>query len=157
MAKKPSSSDRRIINKKARHDFHILETVEAGIVLTGSEVKSLRDGHAQLNEAFVRINGFEPVLYGAQIDRYAPATEHNHDPKRSRRLLLHRRELLKLEPQLAQKGVTIIPLSIYFNQRGLAKVELGLAVGKKAFDKRQSLKKREHEREMQRAVSRRGR
>ncbi len=156
MAKKPPAP-RRIINKKARHEYHILETLEAGIVLTGSEVKSIREGHAHINEAFVRINGFDAVLCGAQIDRYAPATELNHEPKRNRRLLLHRREVSKLAPQLAQKGTTLVPISIYFNDRGLAKVELGLAVGKKAFDKRQDLKKREHQREMQRAVSRRAR
>jgi len=157
MPKKASSPQRRIVNKKARHNYHILETAEAGIVLTGSEVKSLRAGQAQISDAFVRINGFEVTLYGAQIERYPAATVHNHEPLRTRRLLLHRREVRKLVPQLAKPGMTLIPTAIYFNDRGLAKVELGLAIGKKHYDKREDLKKREHQREMDRAVSRRRR
>jgi SsrA-binding protein len=158
MAKKPSpSNDRRILNKKARHNFHILQTVEAGIVLTGSEVKSLRAGAAQLTDAFVRINDTEATLYNFQIDRYPAATDRNHEPLRSRRLLLHRRELAKLRPQADQKGMTLIPLSVYFNSRGLAKVELALATGKKEFDKREDLRKRTHQREMDRAMTRRSR
>lgn len=154
MSKKPADSQRRIVNRKARHDYHILQTVEAGISLTGSEVKSLRAGQAQLTDAFVRLNGYEATLYNSQIDRYPPATDRNHEPKRNRRLLLHRGEIRKLEAELAQKGVTLIPLTIFFNERGLAKVELGVAIGKKQYDKRQDLKKREHQREMDRAVRR---
>lgn len=155
MPKKPPDNQRRIVNKKARHDYHILATLEAGIVLTGSEVKSLRAGQAQLTDSFVRIDDGQLTLVGAQIDRYPPATDRNHDPQRKRRLLLHRREIHKLQAQLAAKGTTLVPLSIYFNDRGLAKVELGVAVGKKTFDKREDLKKRDHQREIDRAMRRR--
>ncbi len=157
MAKKPPETHRRILNKKARYNYHILQTVEAGIVLTGTEVKSLRAGQAQLTDAFARIRGYEASLYGLQIDRYAPADQLNHEPLRTRRLLLHRRELLKLSLQLHQAGTTLIPLSIYFSPRGLAKVELGLAIGKKHYDKRQELRKKDHLREMKRATFRRDR
>jgi SsrA-binding protein len=155
MSKKPPENQRRIINKKARHDYHILATLEAGIALTGSEVKSLRAGQAQLTDSFVRIDDTQVTLIGAQIDRYPPATDRNHDPQRKRRLLLHKREILKLQSQLAAKGTTLVPLTIFFNDRGLAKVELGVAVGKKTFDKRQDLKKREHQRDIDRAMRRR--
>lgn len=156
MAKKPSTpNERRIVNRKARHDYHILQTVEAGIVLTGSEVKSLRAGAAQLTDSFVRINDSEATIYNFQIDRYAPATDRNHEPLRARRLLLHRRELAKLRPQAEQKGITLIPLTVYFNARGIAKVELALATGKKDFDKRQDIRKRDHLREIDRASTRR--
>jgi len=155
MAKKPSKEQTRIINKKARHDYLILKKYEAGIVLTGSEVKSLRQGNAQISEAFVRINDYKATLYGCQIDRYPPATNRNHDPQRNRRLLLHKREINKILPQISQSGVTLVPLSIFFNSRGLAKVELGIATGKKKYDKRQEMRKRDHRREMDRAVSRR--
>jgi SsrA-binding protein len=158
MAKKPSPRhERRIVNKKARHDYHILQTVEAGIVLTGSEVKSLRAGAAQLTDAFVRINDSDATLYNLQIDRYPPATDRNHEPLRARRLLLHRSEIAKLRPQVDQKGVTLIPLTIYFNARGIAKVELAVATGKKEFDKRQDLRKRTDQREINRAMTRRQR
>ncbi len=155
MSKDPSDNQRRIINKKARHDYHILATLEAGIALVGSEVKSLRAGQAQLTDSFVQIHGNQATLIGAQIDRYPPATDRNHDPQRKRRLLLHKRELRKLEPQLATKGTTLIPLSIYFSDRGLAKVELAVALGKKTFDKRQDLRKKEHQRDIDRALRRR--
>lgn len=157
MAKKPQTNQRRIENRKAYHSYHILEKVEAGIALLGSEVKSLREGHAQLTDAFVRINNLQATLCGAQIDRYAPANEFNHEPLRKRRLLLHRRELVKLEEEVARSGRTLIPLAIYFSPRGVAKVELGLAVGKKDFDKRQDLKKRDAQREIDRALHRRSR
>jgi SsrA-binding protein len=158
MAKKPPpSNERRIVNRKARHDYHILQAVEAGIVLTGSEVKSLRAGAAQLTDAFVRITDTAATIYNFQIDRYPAATDRNHEPLRPRRLLLHRRELAKLRPQADQKGVTLIPLSVYFNARGLAKVELALATGKKEYDKREDLRKRDHQREIKRAMTRRDR
>jgi SsrA-binding protein len=155
MPKKPSDNQRRIVNRKARHDYHILATLEAGIVLVGSEVKSLRAGQAQLTDSFVRIDGDQLTLVGAQIDRYPPATDRNHDPQRKRRLLLHKREIRKLQSQLTAKGTTLVPLSIYFNDRGLAKVELGVAAGKKSYDKREDLKKRDHQREIDRAMRRR--
>jgi SsrA-binding protein len=155
MAKKPKESGRRIMNKKARRDYHIHQTVEAGIVLTGSEVKSLRAGNADLTDAFVRINDYKPTLYGLQIDRYPPATDQNHEPQRNRRLLLHRREINKLETKSSQTGTTLIPLSLYFNSRGLAKIELALATGKKQHDKREDLKKKEHKRDIDRELRRR--
>ncbi len=158
MSKKPTSpNDRRILNRKARHDYHILQTFEAGIVLVGSEVKSLRAGAAQLTDAFVRINDSEATLYNSQIDRYPAATDRNHEPLRPRRLLLHRKELAKIRPQADQKGVTLVPLSIYFSERGLAKVELALVTGKKDYDKREDLRKRDHQREINRAMTRRDR
>lgn len=157
MARKPDTNQRRIENRKAYHNYHIVEKVEAGIALTGSEVKSLRAGHAQLTDAYVRIHGFEAVLYGAQIDRYPPATDFNHDPNRKRKLLLHRREIRKLETEVARAGRTLIPLAMYFNPRGIAKIELGLAVGKKEFDKREDLKKKDARREMDRAMSKKSR
>lgn len=155
MAKKPGRAQPRILNKKARYDYHVLSTMEAGIALTGSEVKSLRAGQAQLTEAFARVNGYEVTLYGMQIDRYPNAADQNHEPLRNRRLLLHRREIRKLIGQVRETGTTLVPLSVYFNARGLAKVELAVVVGKKKYDKRQDLKKRDHKREMDRAASRR--
>lgn len=155
MSKKPvSPKDRRILNRKARHDYHILETLEAGIVLTGSEVKSLRAGSAQLTDAFIRLHDDSALLYNSQIDRYPAATDQNHEPLRIRKLLLHRREIAKLRPKAEQKGMTLIPLSIYFNARGIAKVEIGLATGKKDYDKRQDMRKRDHQREIDRAMRR---
>jgi SsrA-binding protein len=155
MAKKQKSDQRRIANRRARHDYNILAKIEAGIVLVGSEVKSLRAGKAQITDGFVRINDDGATLYDAQIDRYPPATDQNHEPKRKRRLLLHRRELRKLANEQKQTGVTIIPLSLYFNSRGIAKIELGVATGKKQHDRRQDLKKRQHQKDIDRAMSRR--
>lgn len=155
MASRSPPEQRRIINKKARHEYHILDTIEAGIVLTGSEVKSVREGRARITDGFVRINGYTATLYGCQIDRYEHANEPRYDPKRKRRLLLHRREIRRLSAQLAQKGLTLIPISLYFNPRGLAKLELGLATGKRRHDKREDLKKRQHQRDIDRATGRR--
>ncbi len=155
MASKSAPEQRRIVNKRARHQYHILDTVEAGIVLTGSEVRSVRLGRAQITDGFVRINGYSATLYGCQIDRYEHSSELKYDPKRKRRLLLHRREVRRLSGQLAQKGMTLIPISVYFNARGLAKVELALATGKQQYDKRQDLKKRQHQRDIDRATGRR--
>ena len=158
MAKKAEKkSERRIVNRKAQHNYHLLQTLEAGIVLTGSEVKSLRAGAAQLTDAFVRIQDENATLLGLQIDRYPHSCDPHHEPLRGRRLLLHRREIRKIQPQLDQKGTTLIPVSIYFNDRGLAKVELAIATGKKEFDKRQDLRKRDHQREITRAMTRRPR
>jgi SsrA-binding protein len=155
MASKSGSEQRRIVNKKARHEYHIMETVEAGIVLTGTEVKSVRAGRALIADGFVRINGYTATLYGCQIDRYEHAGPLQHDPKRKRQLLLHRREIRRLVGQLNQKGITLIPISLYFNARGLAKIELGLATGKQQHDKREDLKKREHQRDIDRASGQR--
>src|SRR5881394_956690 len=144
--------DNIAVNRKARHDYFIDETVEAGIVLTGSEVKSLREGRANLKDSFARVSRGEAFVVNIHISPYDPAHRDNHDPTRSRKLLLHRLEIDRLEGKLNQKGLTLIPLRIYFNARGRAKIELGLGRGKKHYDKRQSIKEREAKRETARAM-----
>jgi len=139
------------VNRKARHDYHIDETVEAGLVLTGSEVKSLRDGGVNLKDSFARIRNGKATLMNVHISPYDPARD-NHDPTRSRTLLLHQREIERLESKLNQRGLTLIPLRLYFNARGIAKVELGLGRGKREYDKRHALKEREAKREAERAM-----
>lgn len=132
-------------NRKARHDYEILSTVEAGMSLVGSEVKSLRDGNAQLVDSYAEVDKGEVFLVGAQIAQYASASYQNHDPRRRRKLLLHRREIDKLEQRVREKGLTIVPLSIYFKD-GRAKVELALARGRKAYDKRDRILERDRSR-----------
>ena len=141
-------------NRRARHDYHIEETVEAGLVLTGTEVKSLRAGRASLNEAFAQISGDELWLHGLHIPEYAQGTWTNHDPRRTRKLLLHRKEIDRLASQVAERGFTIVPLSLYFSG-GKAKVELALARGKRTYDKRHDLARRDAAREVDRALRRR--
>jgi SsrA-binding protein len=140
------------VNRKARHDYFIEETVEAGIVLTGSEVKSLRDGRANLKDSYGRVDRGQAVLLNAHISPYDPAHRANHEPTRTRRLLLHRQEIDRLEGKLNQRGLALVPLRLYFNARGRAKVELGLGRGKKQYDKRQTIKEREARRETARAM-----
>ncbi len=153
----PTSSERLAaqrditVNRRARHDFHIDEAVEAGIVLTGSEVKSLRAGKAQLKDSYGQIKGGEVWLFNAHISPYAAAAQFGHEPTRARKLLLHRREIERLIGKVKERGLTLIPLRLYF-KRGRAKVELGLARGKKLYDKRASIKERETRREVDRAV-----
>ena len=145
----------RIENRRAWHDYFIEAKLECGIVLQGSEVKSLRDGKAQLNDAFARVERGELILYQAHIDPYAKAAiVYNHEPARPRRLLAHRREIKKLEKETMTKGTTLIPLAIYFKE-GRAKVEIGVAKGKQHHDKRDSIKKKEMDRELRRAMSHR--
>jgi len=144
-----------IKNKKARYDFEILETVEAGIALTGSEVKSLRDGKASLDEAYAVIHDGEVFLRGCNISPYPMAGYAQHAPVRPRKLLLHRRQIKRWAGKVTLRGLTIIPLSLYFSDRGLVKVSLGLARGKTHADKRAALKKREHQREIDRTMRRR--
>lgn len=140
-----------LINKSARHNYHILETYEAGMILTGPEVKSLRAGQANLKEAHCLIRNERLLLIGCHISPYKPASRNNPvDPARSRELLLHKKEILKLLGRLKEKGLTLVPLKIYFNERGFAKVQIGLAKGKKMHDKRQSEKERDVKRELQR-------
>ena len=141
-------------NRRARHDYHIEETFEAGLVLTGTEVKSLRAGRASLNEAFAQISGDELWLHGLHIPEYAQGTWTNHDPRRTRKLLLHRKEIDRLASQVAERGFTIVPLSLYFSD-GKAKVELALARGKRTYDKRHDLARRDAAREVDRALRRR--
>jgi SsrA-binding protein len=141
-------------NKKARHDFHIDDTFEAGLVLVGTEVKSLRAGRATLGDGFVDIDGGEAWLHGVNIPEYSQGTWTNHSARRKRKLLLHKGEIDKLERKVAEKGFTIVPLSLYFKD-GRAKVEIGLAKGKKEYDKRHSLAERQANREKVDALQRR--
>ncbi len=143
-------------NPKATHDYHILDTWESGIVLTGTEVKSLRGGKASIKEAYARVRRGEIFLEGMNITPYAQGNRYNHDPVRTRKLLLHRKEIEKLIGAVEQQGLTLIPLELYF-KNGRAKVALALGRGKKQHDKRQDLKRRVAEREAARAVSIRGR
>ena len=141
-------------NRRARHDYHIEDTIEAGLVLTGTEVKSLRAGRASLTEAFAQVSGDELWLHGLHIPEYAQGTWTNHDPRRTRKLLLHRKEIDRLASQVAERGFTIVPLSLYFSG-GKAKVELALARGKRTYDKRHDLARRDAAREVDRALRRR--
>jgi SsrA-binding protein len=138
-------------NRKARHEYHILEEWEAGLVLTGSEVKSLREGKVSFQDAFARIEGGELWLHSLHIAPYEQANRQNHDPLRPRKLLLHRHELRRLVGKVEEKGLTLIPLDVHF-RRGFAKVRLALARGKRLHDKRETLKRREQEREARRAM-----
>ncbi|MCW2642168.1 MAG: SsrA-binding protein [Dactylosporangium sp.] len=153
----PREKGRKVVasNKKARHDYAILDTYEAGIALTGTEVKSLRAGRASLVDAFGHVSNGEIFLHGMHIAEYTQGTWTNHEPRRTRKLLLNRIEIARLVGKLQESGLTIVPLSVYFSD-GWAKVELGLARGKKSYDKRQDLAKRDADREIQKAVGRRG-
>jgi SsrA-binding protein len=147
MATKPTTGEKLIAsNKKALHDYFVLQKVEAGIALTGTEVKSLRDGRANLKDSYVIVKGGEAFLLGTHISPYTHGNRENHDPERTRKLLLHRREIEKLETQIVEKGLTIVPLRLYF--RGAkVKAEIAVVRGKKLFDKRETEKKREADRE----------
>ena len=151
MAKGPPPSP-QIRNKKARFNFEILEQAEAGISLTGSEVKSLRAGKASLEEAYAVIRDGEAFLRDCNISPYPQAGYAQHKPTRERKLLLHKREIRKLFAKVTQKGLTLVPLKMYFNERGLVKVLIGLARGKKIHDKRQDMKRRDDRRAMERAL-----
>lgn len=141
------------VNRKATHDYHILRTLEAGLSLLGTEIKSLRAGHVSIREAYVRPIGDELWLVGAHFAHYAPAARTNHEPTRSRKLLLHRKEIRDLTKDMQAAGATIVPLRLYLKD-GRAKLEIGLARGKKAYDKRATIARREAERAMQRAIRR---
>ncbi len=143
-------------NRRARHDYEIIDTIEAGLVLEGSEVKSLRAGNANLKDAFGMMRGRELWLENAHISPYQFARDGGHEPGRSRKLLLHRREIDRLAGTMAEKGLTLVPLSLYFRD-GKAKVELALAKGRRTYDKRQAIRDREEKREMDRAARYRGR
>ncbi len=138
-------------NRRARYDYSIEETFEAGLSLVGSEVKSLRAGRADLKDGYGVVEGTEAWLVGIRISPYQFAREGGHDPERTRKLLLHRREIERIRGKLDQKGLTLIPLRLYF-KRGKAKVEMGLAKGKARHDKRETIRRRQAEREMQRAM-----
>jgi SsrA-binding protein len=143
-------------NKKAFHDYHIDEKVEAGMVLVGTEVKSLRDGKANLRESYVIIKEGEAFLLNCHISHYSHGNVQNHEPTRTRKLLLNRREIGKLAAKVAQKGMSLIPLRIYF-KGSVAKVEIGLGRGKRFFEKRESIREREDRREISRALKSRNR
>ena len=139
------------VNKSARHDYFILEIIEAGIVLTGTEIKSLRQGKVSLGESYVRVIDGELYVVGMNIKPYEQGNRFNVDPMRTRKLLVHKKELNNLYAETKREGLTIIPLNIYLNDRGKAKMEISLAKGKKLYDKRDTLQARDAERRMQRA------
>ena len=141
-------------NRKAYHEFQIIETFEAGIELLGSEVKSLREGNASLRESYVLIKKGQAWLVGMHISAYSHTGFSGHEPIRKRRLLLHKNEILKINQKLAEKGLTAVPLKVYVNKRGWLKVEIGLARGKKLYDKRETKKRRDIEKEINREMKR---
>ena len=142
-------------NRRARHDYHIEEVYEAGLVLTGTEVKSLRAGRASLTDGFGQISDHEVWLHNVHIPEYTQGTWTNHEPRRTRKLLMHRREIDKLASETTERGLTLVPLALYFKD-GKAKVELALARGKRSYDKRHDLAERDAAREVDRALRRRG-
>lgn len=143
---------KEIRNKKAFYQYHVLEKVEAGVALAGTEVKSIREGNVTLTESYARLDGHEVFLVGCHIPEYRAGGWTNHDPRRKRKLLLHKREIYKLKVRVEEKGLTIVPLRLYFNNRGYAKVELGVCRGKQRHDKRQTVKARDAEREINREI-----
>lgn len=138
-------------NRRARHDYHILDTLEVGLVLTGTEVKSLRLGHVNLREGYASVEHGEVFLHNVHISPYEQGNRYNHEPLRKRKLLLHKSEIMRLVGQTREKGLTLVPLRLYF-KRGRAKLELAVAKGKKQYDKRQDIAKRDADREMARAM-----
>ncbi|GGP68217.1 MULTISPECIES: SsrA-binding protein SmpB [Streptomyces] len=151
---KDKGSGRKLVaqNKKARHDYTIIDTYECGLVLTGTEVKSLRQGRASLVDGFVQIDGGEAWLHNVHVPEYAQGTWTNHSARRKRKLLMHRAEIDKLESKSQESGHTIVPLVLYFKE-GRAKIEIALAKGKKEYDKRQTLREKQDTRETNRAIS----
>lgn len=156
MAKAPSASKTVALNRKARHNYSIADTLEAGIQLVGTEVKSLREGGVQITDSHAGEMGGELWLFNAHIPEYHGGNRFNHEPRRPRKLLVHKRELSRLIGAVSREGMTIVPLALYFNPRGMAKVELGLAKGKKLWDKRQTEKSRDWQREKGRLLRARG-
>lgn len=142
-------------NRKAYRDYEVLESLECGIELKGSEVKSLRAARINLNDSFARFEENEIYLYNAHIGHYAQASYLNVDPDRQRKLLLHKKQLVRINGKLTQKGLTLIPLKIYFNDRGFAKIELALCKGKKLYDKREDVKRRETDKLLRRVIKNR--
>lgn len=144
-------------NRKARHDYHILETMETGIVLVGTEVKSLREGAAHLKDSYAGVDRGELYLYNAHISPYSKGNRYNHEATRKRKLLMHGGEIRRLMGKVKEKGLTLVPLKLYFNDTGKVKVELGLAKGKREIDKRRTIAERDAEREMRREIKERDR
>ena len=151
-----ANSQVAVQNRRARHQYMIEDSIEAGLALMGSEVKSLRAGRASLGEAYAGEQNGELYLLNAHIAEYGPANRFGHKPKRARKLLVHKRERDRLLGQIRREGYTLVPLSIYFNERGIAKLKLGLARGKKKSDKRETAKQRDWQREKSRILKERG-
>ena len=151
MAKK---KERKLVanNKKARHDYFLEEIFEAGIALTGTEIKSVRNGKVSLKESYAKIEGGEVLLLGMNISPYKEGNRYNVDPVRPRKLLLHKREIRRLIGGIKEQGMTLVPLQMYINENGLAKVEIALAKGKKLYDKREAIARKDAKRAMERAV-----
>ena len=151
---RPTGEKLIVDNRRARHDYHLFDRVEAGLVLTGTEVKSLRDGRASLQKAYAEVRGDEAWLVGAHISVYEQGNRENHDPDRDRKLLLHRKELDSIAGRTRERGLTLVPTRLYF-RNGRAKVELALARGKEQRDKRRDIAKRDAQRDIERALRRR--
>ena len=157
MAKQPKSQNKVVAeNRRARYDYAIEETFEAGLSLLGTEVKALREGRANIAESYASVEGNEVYLINANFPIYAPASQFNHDPRRHRKLLLKRREINRLLGETQRKGRTIVPLKLYFNDRGVVKLLIGIGIGKKAIDKRETQKKRDWQKQKARLMRERG-
>jgi len=156
LSKREEATSRKIIatNRKARFEYHILERFEAGLVLQGTEVKSLRQGRASIGEGYASVEDGQLWLFDINIPHYEMGNRANHEPKRPRKLLLHKAEIRRLAGKTTEKGLTLIPLALYFT-RGRAKIELGLCRGKKAYDKRESIKRRDQDRDLQQQMKER--
>lgn len=141
-------------NKKVRHDYFIEEVYEAGMVLTGTEIKSMRQGRLNLKESYAKIEGNELIIYGMHVSTYEQGNRYNVDPLRPRKLLLHKQEIRKLIGYTTQKGLTLVPLNVYLNEKGLAKMEIAVARGKKNYDKRDDIAKRDADRRIQQEMKR---
>jgi SsrA-binding protein len=158
MAKKNNDIDRTkeykniTVNRKAYHDYEILDKLDAGMELMGSEVKSIRDGRVNLKDSYVEIRSQQAFLLNAHISQYSNASYNNHEPERVRKLLLHKREILKLDNRVKTRGVSIIPLRMYFTAKGLVKIEIALAKGKRVYDKKQAIKEKDIRRESDREL-----
>ena len=150
MAKRTQADGKRMVavNKKARFRFEVLDEFEAGLALRGTEVKSLRQGQASLDEAFARVQGAEIYIVGLHIPEYSQGNRQNHEPTRKRKLLLHRREIRRLQTRATWRGLTLVPMDLYFNDRGIAKVTLAICRGRKVHDKREAIRKKDERREL---------
>lgn len=157
MPNKNKDTKPKAVNKKAYRNFEIVDTYEAGLSLTGSEVKSLRAAQVDLDGSYAKIEAGECWLVGAKIAQYEQAGIYNHEPTRKRKLLLHKAEIAKIRTKLDQRGFTFVPLKIYFNERGLAKAQVALARGKRQYDKRKTITERDQKRDMERTMKRYGR
>lgn len=150
MVKKKDANSKEIVNRKARYEYQLLDSFEAGLVLTGTEVKAVKEGEANLSDAYCLFENGNLTLKSMFIAHYKFGTIHNHETRRDRRLLLRKTELKKMERRVTEKGMTIVPYKLYFSERGFIKIELFLAVGKKTYDKRESIKERQNKRDLDR-------